>query len=222
MIGALLVLIAAAEVALLTLVIAMRRRQPDRALTLLILVIFALIWDNTVIAIGSTAGEGETLRYGPCRSRATSHTGCSCPCSSWSAWASAGGHGIRALAGRTVPAVLGALTVALIAAGIHFDIAGLDLQPTHHADTLRYTNAASHGAPIPAVVTILILIGLGIALLVRARQPWLLAGAAAMFVAAALGAIAFWIANIGELLLITGIWWTATRTVRTGDKVTAS
>jgi hypothetical protein len=43
-----------------------------------------------------------------------------------------------------------------------------------------------------------------------------------MFVAAALGAIAFWIANIGELLLITGIWWTATRTVRTGDKVTAS
>jgi hypothetical protein len=62
MIGALLVLIAAAEVALLTLVIAMRRRQPDRALTLLILVILALIWDNTVIAIGSTAGEGETLR----------------------------------------------------------------------------------------------------------------------------------------------------------------
>jgi hypothetical protein len=119
-----------------------------------------------------------------------------------------------------VPAVLGALTVALIAAGIHFDIAGLDLQPTHHADALRYTNAASHGAPIPAVVTILI--GLGIALLVRARQPWLLAGAAAMFVAAALGAIAFWIANTGELLLITGIWWTATRTVRTGDKVTAS
>jgi hypothetical protein len=219
MLSTLFGLIAVTEAVLLTLVITMRRRQPDWAFTLLILVILALIWDNTVVAIGSTIGEGETLKTLSIP-RYVTHA-LLVPLLIMVAVGFSRRHGVRALAGRTAPAAFGLLTVALIVAGIHLDIIGLDLQPTHYADTLRYTNAASHGAPIPAVITILVLIGIGITLLVRARQPWLLAGAVAMFVAAALGALAFWCGNIGELLLITGLWWTATRTVPQPEKVPA-
>jgi hypothetical protein len=220
MLNALFGLVAVAEVVLLTLVIAMRRRQPDWAFTLLILVILALIWDNTVIAIGSTIGEGETLRNLSIP-RYVTH-GLLVPLLIMVGVGLGRRHGVRTLAGRTAPAAFGALTVALIVAGVRLDIIGLDLQPTHYAGTLRYTNAASHGAPIPAVVTILVLIGIGVTLQIRSRQPWLLAGSVAMFVAAALGALAFWCGNVGELLLITGLWWTATRTVHTRDRVTAA
>jgi hypothetical protein len=216
MLSTLFGLIAVAEVVLLALVIAMRRRQPDWAFTLLILVILALIWDNTVVAIGSTVGEGETLKTLSIP-RYVTH-GLLVPLLIMVGVGLGRRHGVPSLAGRTTPAAFGALTVTLIAAGAWLDIVGLDLQPTWYADTLRYTNAASHGAPIPAVITILVLIGIGVTLLVRAHQPWLLAGAGAMFVAAALGAVAFWFGNIGELLLITALWWTATRTSRTGER----
>jgi hypothetical protein len=69
MLSALFASLAVAEVVLLTLVLTMRRRHPDWALTLLSLVIIALIWDNTIIAVGATVGEGRTLEalsYPPC------------------------------------------------------------------------------------------------------------------------------------------------------------
>jgi hypothetical protein len=212
MLNALFGLIAVTEVVLLGLVIAMRRRHPDGALTLLIPVILALIWDNTVIAVGATVGEGATLET-LSHPRYITH-GLLVPLLIMVGVGLGRRNGVRALTGRTAPAAFGALTAGLVIAGIFLDIVGLDLQPTWYADTLRYTNAAAHGAPIPAVVTILVLIGIGVALQVQARRPWLLAGAVAMFVAAALGALAFWIANVGELLLIVSIWWTATQAAR--------
>ncbi|GLW30499.1 hypothetical protein Areg01_34390 [Actinoplanes regularis] len=210
MLSAFFGLIAVSQLVLLALVIAMRRRRPDWALSLLILVILALIWDNAVIAIGGTLGEGEPLRTLSVP-RYVTH-GLLVPLLIMVGVGLARRYGIQRLAGKAVPAVFGAFTAALIVAGIWLDVIDLDLEPTRYADTLRYTNAASHGAPIPAVVTILVLIGIGVALLVRTRQPWLLAGAVAMFVAAAAGALAFWIGNVGELLLILSIWWTAART----------
>ncbi|MET8150002.1 hypothetical protein ACIBSW_11370 [Actinoplanes sp. NPDC049668] len=210
MLSASLGLIAVAEIVLLCLVIAMLRHRPDWTLGLLILVIAALIWDNAVIASGGTLGEGEPLRTLSVP-RYVTHA-LLVPLLIMVGVGLGRRHGIRTLAGRAAPAAFGALTVALIAAGLWLDVVTLQLEPTRYADTVRYTNAAAHGAPIPAVVTILVLIGLGVALLVRARRPWLLAGAVAMFVAAAAGAMAFWIGNVGELLLILGIWWTAART----------
>lgn len=219
MLSALFGLIAVTEVVLLGLVIAMRRRHPDWALTLLIVVILALIWDNTVIAIGATVGEGDTLEA-LSYPRYITH-GLLVPLLIMVGVGLGRRHGVRSLAGRAAPAAFGALTVALILAGIYLDIINLDLEPTRYADTLRYTNTASHGAPIPAVVTILVLIGIGATLLIRTRWPWLLAGAVAMFVAAGLGALAFWTGNIGELLLILSIWWTAAYSVRPAQLTSA-
>ncbi|GID90743.1 hypothetical protein ACFQFC_36355 [Amorphoplanes digitatis] len=210
MLSALLGLIAVAEIGLLFLVIALRRRRPDWALSMLILVIMALIWDNAVIAVGGTLGEGEPLRTLSVP-RYVTHA-LLVPLLIMVGVGLGRRHGIRTLAGRTAPAAFGALTVALVAAGLWLDVLTLELEPTRYADTVRYTNAASHGAPIPAVVTVLVLIGIGTALLVRARRPWLLAGSVAMFAAAAAAAVAFWIGNVGELLLILSVWWTAAHT----------
>lgn len=212
MLSALFGMIAVAEVVLLTLVLTMRRRHPDWALTLLILVILALIWDNTIIALGSTIGEGDTLEA-LSYPRYITH-GLLVPLLIMVGVGLGRRHGVQSLTGRTAPAIFGTLTVLLIAAGVYLDILDLDLEPTRYADTLRYTNAASHGAPIPAVITILVLIGIGLTLQLRARRPWLLAGAVTMFVAAALGAVAFWTGNIGELALILSIWWTAAQSIR--------
>nr|BFE70199.1 hypothetical protein GCM10020092_035000 [Actinoplanes digitatis] len=168
MLSALLGLIAVAEIGLLFLVIALRRRRPDWALSMLILVIMALIWDNAVIAVGGTLGEGEPLRTLSVP-RYVTHA-LLVPLLIMVGVGLGRRHGIRTLAGRTAPAAFGALTVALVAAGLWLDVLTLELEPTRYADTVRYTNAASHGAPIPAVVTVLVLIGIGTALLVRARS----------------------------------------------------
>lgn len=48
-------------------------------------------------------------------------------------------------------------------------------------------------------------------LLTRSRSPWLLSGAVAMFLAAALSAQAFWLGSEGEPLLLLGLHLTTTR-----------
>ncbi|MBO3736976.1 hypothetical protein [Actinoplanes flavus] len=207
MLSALFGLITVAEAVLLGMVIALRRRRPDWALTLLILVLLGLIWDNAVIAVGATVGEGDTLEA-LSFPRYAAH-GVLVPLLIMVGVGLARRHDVRLLAGRAAPAVFGAVTVLLIAIGIRLDIVTLDLEPTHYAGTLRYTNAASHGPPIPAVATIGILIAIGALLLARAGRPWLLAGSIAMFAAAAAAVAGFWIGNVGELILILAIWFTA-------------
>ncbi|GAA0470596.1 hypothetical protein Aca07nite_31400 [Actinoplanes capillaceus] len=208
MLSTLFGLITVAETVLLGMVIALRRRRPDWALTLLILVLLGLIWDNAVIAMGATIGEGDTLEA-LSFPRYAAH-GILVPLLIMVGVGLARRHDVRFFTGATVPAVLGTVTALLITIGIWLDIVTLDLEPTRYADTLRYTNAAAHGPPIPAVATILILIAIGALLLARARQPWLLAGSIAMFAAAGAAVAGFWIGNVGELILILTIWRTAT------------
>ncbi|MBW6433870.1 hypothetical protein KZ829_08990 [Actinoplanes hulinensis] len=215
MLSTLFGLITVAETVLLGMVIALRRRRPDWALTLLILVLLGLIWDNAVIAMGATVGEGDTLEA-LSFPRYAAH-GILVPLLIMVGVGLARRHDVRFFSGATVPAVFGAVTVLLITIGIWLDIVTLDLEPARYADTLRYTNAAAHGPPIPAVATILILIAIGALLLARARWPWLLAGSIAMFAAAAAAVAGFWIGNVGELILILTIWFTATHRPATGS-----
>ncbi|MEU8240217.1 hypothetical protein AB0C07_18380 [Actinoplanes missouriensis] len=209
MVSVLFGLIAVAEIALLGLVIALRRRQPDWTLSLLVLVVLALIYDNVVVAIGSTLGEGSLLRS-LSLPRYVTHA-LLVPLLIMVAVGLGRRYGVRFLAGRVVPAWFGVLTLLLIAAGARADIVTLDLQPTRYADTLRYTNAAANGPPIPAIIAILVMIAIGVALLVRARWPWLLAGGLVMFAAAGAGAAVLWLSNLGELVLILTVWLTAAR-----------
>ncbi|GAA1611390.1 hypothetical protein [Actinoplanes couchii] len=161
--------IAVAEAVVLGLVIALHRRRPDTASLLPAAVILALIWDNAIVATGTAIGAGDTLRA-LSYPRFVAHA-LLVPLLIPVGVALCRAHGIRFLSNRPVRAASTTLTVTLIAVGLWQDVRTLDLQPMSYAGTLRYTNEAAHGAPIPAVATILVLIVLGAILLSRTRSP---------------------------------------------------
>lgn len=100
------------------------------------------------------------------------------------------------------------LTAVLIVYGVVADLVGLTLMPEREGDALRYT-AAESVAPIPSMVTIVVLLAVGTALLVRARTGWMLLGAVLMLAASAVPDAPLAVSNVGEVVLIAGLALTA-------------
>lgn len=167
-------------------VLALRRGAP-----LVALVCAALTYDNVVIAAGTSIGAGPLLEG----------------LNAGRFWAHALITPLMILAvlrlGVRVPAreVFWALTVLLVAYGAYIEIVRLRLGPRQESGTLRYVNVAAEGPPIAAIVTILVLIGLGIFIWRKSGRPWVAVGALTMFVAAAAGASVVWVQNLGEIAL---------------------
>ena len=172
-------------------------------LWLLTLVIVALSWDNFVVAAGSAIGAGDLLRTLSVP-RYVAHallTPLLIPI-------------VFRIAGLRRPAWVWALTAVLVAVGVYSEILHLNLELRTYAGTLRYANASA-GPPLPAIVTNIMLIGVGVVPWRREGLPWLSLGAVAMFVAAASGI--FWLGNVGELVLIGSILLTAALRIRRAD-----
>lgn len=203
------VLMAVICVCLLALaVVAARTRTPLGAVLAVLTV--GLAYDNGAVAVGALLGYGDALeavnvpRY----------------------WIHAlftpvlivvGALLARSLGvpvGRPALIGAGALTVALIAVGVVTEAMGLHLAPETYADALRYVHAEPGGPPLAAIATIVVLIVIGAFVWRRAGLPWLFAGGVAMFVAAGVGFAHFWISNLGELVLQTGIVATLVRAAR--------
>ncbi|MEU7819384.1 hypothetical protein [Catellatospora sp. NPDC049133] len=122
--------------------------------------------------------------------------------------------GVTWLRRKAVRIAGGVLVAALIALGVAADVVALRLEPKEYADTLRYVNAATAGPPIPAIVTMLVVVVIGALVWRTARFPWLCLGGIAMFAAAGAGAAHFWLGNAGELLLQLAVLATVLRTTR--------
>ncbi|MET3425846.1 hypothetical protein BJ973_005058 [Actinoplanes tereljensis] len=158
----------------------------------------ALVWDNLVIAAGSAFGAGDLL-LGLSVPRYVAHallTPLLIPI-------------VFKILGWPRKVWVWTLTGALIAIGAYFEIIRLRLEPETYAGTLRYVNAAAAGPPVPAIVTILVLIVAGAIAWRRGGPPWLCLAAAAMFAGAA--TLVPWLGNLGELALLSGILLTARR-----------
>ncbi|MBI1685582.1 hypothetical protein [Caulobacter hibisci] len=169
-------------------------------LWLLTVVVVALTWDNLIVAAGALIGAGDLLRALSVP-RYVAHA---------------------VLTPLLIPIVFGiaqlrrrlwvwALTGGLIALGVYTEIIKLHLELREYAGTLRYAHAAA-GPPIPAIATVLVLIGVGVLLWKREGVPWLCLGAVAMFASAGSGV--FWLGNAGELILIVSILLTAVARIR--------
>ncbi|GAB3838640.1 hypothetical protein GCM10027610_042990 [Dactylosporangium cerinum] len=163
----------------------------------------ALVYDNGVIALGRPIGEGDLLE-GLNAGRFVGHV-------LFTPLLIVVGA-VLARAGRRLLTAAAGLAAVLVALGVYTDIVRLRLVPERHGDTLRYVNDAAAGPPVPAVVAILVLIGVGVVLWRREGWPWLFTGAVAMFAAAAAGFAVPWLGNLGELVLLT----TVVLTVRHG------
>ncbi|MEU0556864.1 hypothetical protein [Dactylosporangium sp. NPDC006015] len=166
---------------------------------LVVVVAGALVYDNTVIAAGRFVGEGDALE-GLNAGRFVGHA-------LFTPLLIVVGAGLAGLAGlaRGGRRALTALAAVLVGIGIWADVVRLRLVPERYADTLRYVNDNAAGPPVPAVVAILVLIGVGVVLWRRDGWPWLFAGAVAMFAAAAAGFAVPWLGNLGELVLLAAV-----------------
>ena len=169
---------------------------------IVVVVAAALVYDNGVIALGRPLGEGELLE-GLNAGRFAGHA-------LFTPLLVVVGA-LLVGAGRTLLIGAAGLSAALIGLGVSTDIVRLRLVPQRYADTVRYVNDAAAGPPVPAVVAILVLVGVGVVLWRRDSWPWLLAGAVTMFGAAAAGSAVPWLGNLGELVLLTTVVLTVRR-----------
>ena len=183
---------------------------------LLVLISGTLLWyDNFRIGIGRFIGEGDLLKA------------MTVPAFAWH-WSMlpllviAVGS-IARLAGlgwARKRIVMGAFCLAAVAMAIHDmpKVFSMELHPACIADTFRYSTNVSAaqlcsadaevvrgaGAALVAILTNIIVIGVGVALWIQRGWAWLTLGAGAMFVAAGASTRSQWslpIANFGEILI---------------------
>lgn len=204
----------------------------------LFLVLFGgtLLWyDNFRIGIGRFIGEGELLQA------------LTVPAFAWH-WTmlpllviAAGSIARSAGVGWAQPkAVMGsfcAVASVLIAMDVPY-LFQIELHPACVADTFRYSTGVSElqfcgpdsvvvngaGSPLVAILTNVIVLGVGIALWIQRGWPWLTLGSGAMFLAAGGGPalLPYWalpIANFGEILITLGMITTAVHFARQGGAV---
>ncbi|MEV4752789.1 hypothetical protein AB0K21_41125 [Streptosporangium sp. NPDC049248] len=95
-------------------------------------------------------------------------------------------------------------------------LADLRLEPRWWSDTLRYVSADPSGPPIPALITTVILLVVGIVLWMRWRTPWLFLGAAALLATAGAAVALPILGNAGEAVLFAAIAATVDRDGRRG------
>ncbi|MBL8057394.1 MAG: hypothetical protein JNK29_11880 [Anaerolineales bacterium] len=181
-------------------------------------VIYGLVYDNLVIAAGSWLGEGALLRALNVP-RFVIHALLT-PLLCIFAVGAARRAGLAWAQSRAVHAAVCLAATALVAWGGYWDIVRLDLVPARFFDTLRYVNhGAPPGPPLGAVITILVLVGVGALLWRRVRWPWLLLGGAVMFLAAGAGAQLVAVGNLGEIALTGALLATEILLLSAGPKL---
>lgn len=189
-------------IAVLTIVSVRICRRFSHPLAWLVPVIgVGLTYDNVVVAFGRFIGYGPTL-YAINLPRFWIHALLT-PMIIVAAAIVVGRLGVRLRLWVRIAGLIGVL--ALIAVGVVEVIATFDLQPESAGDAVRYVNVAAHGPPVPAIATVLAVIGLGGAAWRVAGERWLCLGALVMMIAAGAGASTLWVGNLGELVLFAAL-----------------
>lgn len=190
---------------LVLLVIAIRELIVYKRLYLLFLVLalLGLAYDSLAVGIGRFVGEGnllQTLNVPRYIAHATI-----APLLILVGLHLARNAGVTWAFGKKVTAFFVIITLLMIALGVFVDVTHLQLEPALEGDAIRYANAASVGPPVPAIMTVIMLIVCGVGIARKTRWYWLLAASIFMFVASAAGATIGLITNLGELILAAGL-----------------
>lgn len=183
----------------------------DRHWTLLAFAInvAGICYDNLAIGFGHLIGPGPTLmalNYPRYLIHATTT-----PLIGMLGLYLARNAGVAWAWGRKALVIFWAITIPILALAIYNDLIMLRLEPAYSAGTLRYANAAAEGPPLPAIVGMLMVLVCGVAIIIRARWPWLFLGALVMFVLAAAAASLGLVANLGEVAFVSGVVATCMR-----------
>ncbi|NDZ95785.1 hypothetical protein G3I13_06625 [Streptomyces sp. SID6673] len=198
-------IMAAIGVAMLGLcIVAVRLRARVGGIAVVVAAILVgLAYDNVAVAIGRLIGYGDVL-LAINLPRFWIHAIVT-PLLIVVAGVLVGRLGVTQIRDRNIALAGWALVAMLIAIGVVEDIVRARLVPEDAGDALRYVNAQAQGPPLPAIITILALIVLGVMAWRRVGFPWLFIGAIVMLIAAAAGSAVLWIGNLGELVLLAAV-----------------
>ncbi|AGJ58504.1 hypothetical protein F750_6077 [Streptomyces sp. PAMC 26508] len=210
MISSVFAVLAVAQLCLAVAVGRHLRAAPGLLVAVPTLVCAALVWDNGVIALGSSVGAGPLLESLSVP-RFVAHALLTPLLVLWSL--SAAEHaGLHRAKGRGARGAAVGLTVLLVAAGVLHDILGLTLRAERWADTLRYVNdAASPTGPLPAIVTGLVVLSAGIVVWRSTGFVWLAVTAAVMVTVSGAAVQVPVLGNAGEVVLNVGLLLTVRR-----------
>jgi hypothetical protein len=199
-----------------TVVFAVRilRRYSAPGAAIIALLSLGLIYDNGIIALGSSIGIGatlETLSW----PRFILHALVT-PLMIVAVVQIAVAGGVRWLDSRAAWTGVWLLIAAMIGYGV-YELTLLELQPACFSGITRYTSSASPaqfcfegqqslaglGPPIPSILAVFLIMGFGVALWRRQRWPWFGLGGLQMLLAAAVPFSQFGLipGNGGEVIL---------------------
>jgi hypothetical protein len=161
-----------------------------------------LVWDNAIVALGATIGDGPLL-IALSWPRFIGHALLT-PIWILTGFEYARRVGVDRLKGRGSRIAEWVIYVAMAALGFLKSVILLRFEPVTQGDIFYYTNGGGFkGPPIPALVMVIILIAAGVLVWRRTRWPWMVAGGVAMFIAAAvpISLVGFIVGNAGEVTL---------------------
>ena len=216
------------HIVFLFMAIRLYREQNRLYLLFMVGVILGLAYDNFIIGTGRFIGEGSLLRTLNLP-RYLFHAFLT-PTMMIVGLHLARNAGVKWAWEKRGTAIFVVLTVLMIAVGVYADVIDLAMEAAFDDGTVRYKNGNAVGPPIPAIVTVILLITAGVGIFRKHRYIWLMVGSIIMFVLSAAGSSLGLLTNIGEVALVAGMVATAQRFVavdsedsaeRVGDLSTA-
>lgn len=177
---------------------------------LVLIVVFGLAYDNLAIASGSLFGAGA-LTKALNAVRFWVHA-LFTPAMMIAAFGALRMTGSSFAQSKGWHIVICVLATALIMLGSYTDVINLNLVLEQESGVLKYVNDFEFlkGPPIPAVVTILVVMAFGIVMWRNVKWAWLFVGALIMFIAAPMASMPVF-QNIGEIAFAAGLVTTMIR-----------
>lgn len=186
------------------------KKHKKTASAILFLVVFALIFDNTVLAIGHLIGDGKLLEY-LSYGRFWLHALFTPTLILFSLFVMREA-GIRFAKKKWAAVVFGALTVVAIVVEYFAELRGLNLEPQEAYGVLSYAATQKVSGPPPMIIFVLVaLFVAAIALARKKKWWWMLVGTIVMTIGSAvpIDVDSNAITNAFELFLIITLMATA-------------
>ncbi len=166
-----------------------------------LIVIAGIIYDNLIIGLGSYIGEGELLRAMNVP-RFAIHAFFT-PMIMIFGFGVARRVGVGFAQSKGWHIAICAFTTLMILLGIYEELIQMNLVPIAEDGTLRYKNVPA-APPIPAIMTIIVVMILAIFVWIKTKRPWYFLGTLMMFILAPMAAKFVWAGNLGEIFMNVG------------------
>jgi hypothetical protein len=166
-----------------------------------LIVILGIIYDNLIIGFGAYIGEGDLLKWLNVP-RFVIHAFFT-PLIMIFGFGIARRSGVGFAQSKMWHVVICVFTTLMVLLGIYEELFKMNLVPIAEDGTLRYKNDPS-SPPIPAIMTIIVAMILGIFIWIKTKKPWYFLGSLGMFIFAPLAAKFVWAGNLGEIFMNLG------------------